>query len=322
MGGYTFDVTYSELGEKKSVMFTMGGVNVPCDAVTIKPNCSTNNGYSCTVQLNSASNNLTKNSPVSYTWTLNKVGCYDVVSVSWSGSVSASDVYTVTKDFTSAGNFIESVSVVDESGTTPKGVSCPSAMVRNVVETTPSFSVSSIVAGTGLSVVVTPSSITGCDYDASRCSYTIKKKSTGAVLASGSSYSSGALNGFAGELGEGTTTYTLTLTNYLGSTSKDFDVTYQETIPVTATSAFVSYEAGTIYSVSIGTISGSYNKFKCNVSGTANVNRAVGTFDETAITISSWSSYSNTITVTSNSEHLFILAEDIPSGMTCGLSYW
>ena len=325
VGGYTFDVTYSLAGEKKSVMFTMGGVNVPCDAVTIRPNCSSPNSYTCTVKLNSASNNLTKNNPVSYTWTLTKGGCYDVTSVSWSGAVSGSNVYTVTKGFSSASTYSESISVVDESSTTPKSVSCPSATVRNVTETKPSFNVSSLVTGTELSVAVTPTSIAGCDYDASKCSYSIKKKSTGAVLASGSSYSSGALSSFTGESTDSTTvTYTLTLTNYLGGggTSKDFNVTYYEIIPITATATFVKYIAGRTYNVSVGTISNGNDKFKCNVNSTSNVSRVVGTFDGTTLTIDPYQSRTNTVTVTSNSSHVFIVNSDRPSDMTCGLLNW
>ena len=328
-GGYTFDVTYSLAGEKKSVMFTMGGVNVPCDAVTIKSDCSTNNSYSCTVKLNSASNNLTKNNPVSYTWTLTKGGCHDVTSITWSGSVSASgsDVYTVTKGFSSASTYSESISVVDESSTTPKSVSCPSATVRNVTETKPSFNVSSIVSGTELSVTVTPSSITGCDYDASKCSYTIKKKSTGTVLASGSSYSSGALKSFTGESSDSTTvTYTLTLTNYLGGggTSKDFNVTYYVIIPKTATTTLEKYIAGRTYNVSVGTVgNGIPSNFKCKVdNGQGNNSIVAGVAGEsTTLTIPNQWNPSNSYQVSSNSSFLFKVDNNAPSGMTCGLSW-
>ena len=329
VGGYTFDVTYSLAGEKKSVMFTMGGVNVPCDAVTIKADCNTANSYSCTVKLNSASNNLTKNNPVSYTWTLTKGGCYDVTSITWSGSVSASgsDVYTVTKGFSSAGTYSESISVVDESSTTPKSVACPTATVRNVTETKPSFNVSSIVTGTELSVAVTPSSITGCDYDASKCSYTIKKKSTGTVLASGNSYSSGALNTFTGESSDSTTvTYTLTLTNYLGGggTSKDFDVTYYVIIPKTATTTFEKYIAGRTYNVSVGTVGGGVpSNFKCKVDNGQGSNSIVAGVagESTTLTIPSQWNPSNGYPVSSNSSFLFIVDNNAPSGMTCGLSW-
>ena len=318
---YKFDVTYSLAGDKKSVLFSMGGKNVVCDAVTIKADCNTNNSYSCTVKLNSASNNLTKNNPVSYTWTLTKSGCYDVTSVLWSGAVSASDVYTVTKNFTSAGTFTESVSVVDENSTTPKSVSCPSATVRNVTETKPTFNVSSIVTGTELSVVMTPTSITGCDYDASKCSYTIKKKSTGTVLASGSSYSSGALNSFTGESTDSTTvTYTLTLTNYLGGggTSKDFNVTYYEIIPITAT-PIAKYIAGRTYNVSVGSsVAGTY---ACSAASTSS-SRVLGEFNGNTLTISAWQSVSDKISVSANGSYTFIVADDAPSDLQCGVKYW
>lgn len=322
---YTHNIKYSTAGNKKSVVFSMGGKNVVCDAVTIKADCNTSNSYSCTVKLNSASNNLTKNNPVSYTWTLTKGGCYDVTSITWSGSVSASgsDVYTVTKGFSSAGTYSESISVVDESSTTPKSVSCPSATVRNVTETKPSFNVSSIVTGTELSVAVTPSSITGCDYDASKCSYTIKKKSTGTILASGSSYSSGALNTFTGESSDGTTvTYTLTLTNYLGGggTSKDFDVTYYVIIPITATTTFEKYIKGRTYNISVG--SELRNGFGCSVTSTSQSARTVGTFNGSALTIPAYNTASNKVKPSANSTgNEFIVADDAPSDLKCGISW-
>ena len=325
-GGYTFDVTYSLAGEKKSVMFTMGGVNVPCDAVTIKSSCTTNNSYSCSVNLNSASNNLTKNNPVSYTWTLTKGGCHEVTSITWSGSVSASgsDVYTVTKGFSSASTYNESISVVDESSTTPKSVSCPSATVRKVTETKPSFNVSSLVTGTELSVAVTPTSITGCDYDASKCSYSIKKKSTGTVLASGSSYSSGALNSFTGESSDSTTvTYTLTLTNYLGGggTSKDFNVTYYVIIPKTATTTLETYIKGRTYNVSVGSLGYGPKQFKCTVKSQSSSSRVVGSFNGSTLTIPANQTVTNAVSVSDNSSYEFEVAGDSPDGMTCGLSW-
>ena len=197
---YTHNIKYSTAGNKKSVVFSMGGKNVVCDAVTIKADCNTSNSYSCTVKLNSASNNLTKNNPVSYTWTLTKGGCYDVTSISWSGSVTASgsDVYTVTKGFSSAGTYSESISVVDESSTTPKSVSCPSATVRNVTETKPTCSVDGKVWATGASLTVNPKSISGCDYDNDKCGYALKKTGGSNIASSSSGYSGGSLS-IAGE---------------------------------------------------------------------------------------------------------------------------
>ena len=183
-----------------------------------------------------------------------------------------------------------------------------------MTETKPSFNVSSIVTGTELSVAVTPSSITGCDYDASKCSYTIKKKSTGTVLASGSSYSSGALNSFTGESTDSTTvTYTLTLTNYLGGggTSMDFDVTYYVIIPKTATTTFEKYIAGRTYNISVG--SETRNGFGCSGTGTT----TIGTFNGQAIS-NDWTRISLTANSTNNE---FIVADNAPSNLTCGISW-
>lgn len=323
VGGYTFDVTYSLAGEKKSVMFTMGGVNVPCDAVTIKADCNTANSYSCTVKLNSASNNLTKNNPVSYTWTLTKGGCNEVTSIAWSGAVAGSSA-SVTKTFNSAGSYSASVKVMDEGRSSASSVTCAAAEVRNVTETKPSFNVADIpVAVVGASLTVTPTSVVGCDYDSDKkCSYTLKK-SSGSPSVSGTLYQSGALKPISGESTDGTVGYTLTMTNYLNEpTTKTFNVTYVTPVDTTATTTFISYAAGAVYRVSVGTISNGNNKFKCNVGGQASVNRVVGVFDGTTLTIDSWQTRTNTVEVTSNSSHVFIVSSDRPSDMTCGLLNW
>ena len=316
-GGYTFDVTYSTVGEKKSVVFTMGGVNVPCDAVIIKSDCSTNNSYSCTVKLNSASNNLTKNNPVSYTWTLTKGGCHDVTSITWSGSVSASDVYTVTKDFTSAGTFTESVSVVDESSSTPKSVSCPSATVRNVAETAPTCSVASLTMPTDYAFAVKPSAVTGCDYDNNKCSYSLKRGST-VIASSNSGYGGGALPSISASSAD-TVGYTLTLGNYIGTGSCSFNVVYVTPVDTTATTTFISYTAGTVYRVSVG--SELLGGFVCRA-GTTNSARTVGTFNGTALTIPAYNSSSNRIKPSANStNNIFIVADNVPGDLTCGLGW-
>ena len=57
---FSFDVKYSSIGDKKSVIFSMGGQNKQCDAVTIKRRCESNT-YTCTRTRLSATDNLWKN---------------------------------------------------------------------------------------------------------------------------------------------------------------------------------------------------------------------------------------------------------------------
>ena len=322
---YTHNIKYSTAGNKKSVVFSMGGKNVVCDAVTIKADCNTNNSYSCTLKLNSASNNLTKNNPVSYTWTLTKGGCYDVTSITWSGSVSASgsDVYTVTKEFSSAGTYSESISVVDESSTTPKSVACSTATVRNVTETKPSFNVADItVAVAEASLTVTPTNVVGCDYDSDQCSY-ILKKTSGSPSVSGNHYSndSGALKPISGE-SAGKVNYTLILTNYKGSTTNTFDVTYVTPIDTSlASEGFAVYEPGSVYRISVG--NSVYNGFGCKITSHQNNNTySAGTFNGTLLTFNGWQTATGKVTPAANStDNIFVVAQDAPAGMTCGISW-
>ena len=316
---YTHAIKYSVAGDKKSVVFSMGGKNVVCDAVTVKADCNTNNSYSCTVKLNSASNNLTKNNPVSYTWTLAKSGCYDVTSITWSGSVSASgsDVYTVTKGFSSASTYSESISVVDESSTTPKSVSCPSALVRNVTETKPTCSVDGKVWATGASLTVKPKSISGCDYDNDKCGYALKKTGGSNIASSSSGYSGGSLS-IAGESSADTVNYTLTLKNKIGSGSCTFNVVYKEPTLDTVSTNYKSFGEG-IYRVTIGG-SEVRNGFGCTVSGNASSD-IIGVFNGQNIQSGSWGNLGTKVPVTLNSSYVFILYANPPSGLKCGIGW-
>jgi len=316
---YTHNIKYSTAGNKKSVVFSMGGKNVVCDAVTIKADCNTNNSYSCSRKLNSASNNLTKNNPVSYTWTLTKGGCYDVTSITWSGSVSASgsDVYTVTKEFSSAGTYSESISVVDESSTTPKSVPCSTATVRNVTETKPTCSVDGKVWATGASLTVKPKSISGCDYDNDKCGYVLKKTSGGNIASSSSGYNGESLS-IAGESSAKTVNYTLALSNKIGNGSCTFDVEYKEPILDTVSTTYKSFGEG-IYRVTIGG-SEVRNGFGCTVSGSASSD-IIGVFNGKDIQSGSWNNLGTKVPVTLKSSYVFILYANPPSGLKCGIGW-
>ena len=317
VGGYTFDVTYSLAGEKKSVMFTMGGVNVPCDAVTIKADCNTANSYSCTVKLNSASNNLTKNNPVSYTWTLTKGGCNEVTSIAWSGAVAGSSA-SVTKTFNSAGSYSASVKVMDEGRSSASSVTCAAAEVRNVTETKPTCSIDDKLWVTGESIKIAPKSISGCDYDNDKCGYVLKKTSGGNIASSSSGYNGGSLS-IAGESSAKTVNYTLALTNKIGNGSCTFDLEYVVPEEKVASTSDVSYPGGTVYRISVGDLGYGPTGFRCKVPGLDQTKVEVGSINGTPIKSCSYLWCSDTYTFSSNNTYVFSVKEGI-EGMTCLLT--
>lgn len=315
-GGYTFDVTYSLAGEKKSVMFTMGGVNVPCDKVTIESSCNTANSYSCTVKLNSASNNLTKVNPVSYTWTLNKSGCNEVTSIAWNGVVAGSSS-SVTKTFNSAGSYSPTVKVKDEGRTSDTTITCAAAVVRNVTEVAPTCSIDDKLWVTGESIKIAPKSISGCDYDNDKCGYVLKKTSGGNIASSSSGYNGESLS-IAGESSAKTVNYTLALSNKIGNGSCTFDVEYKEPILDTVSTTYKSFGEG-IYRVTIGG-SEVRNGFGCTVSGSASSD-IIGVFNGKDIQSGSWNNLGTKVPVTLKSSYVFILYANPPSGLKCGIGW-
>ena len=233
-GGWTFTVSFAKLGSKTGTYFMMDNTRIPCDDVMVEPTCNTANTYSCTGRLVSTYNNLTKSNPVTYTWTLSKNGCYDIDSVLWKGAVSEKDVLSVTKDFRSIPS-TSSVSVIatNEIGKKDTVTCSPAAVVRNVTETAPSCNVVDIpLAGTGASITVTPTSVSGCDYDSDKCSYVLEG---GSASVNGSGYGGGALRSITGETTEGSVEYTLTLSNKVGDGSCYFTVGYVTPIEVILT---------------------------------------------------------------------------------------
>ena len=313
-GGYTFDVTYSLAGEKKSVVFSMGGENLPCASVTVNNECDKDNTYSCKRTLNSTSNNLTKSNPVTYTWEVVKNGCHDVTSISWNGAVSGSSS-SVTKDFnavTNSSNSQVSVTVVDENKS--NDVECKPAYVRNEVEKEPTCSIADAIMPTNYAFTVTPSSVEGCDYDDNKCAYSLKKGSS-VVASSSSGYDGGALPSISAS-SAGTVNYTLTLTNGVGTGSCGFSVEYK--VPVSRSPNVVennefteTYDAGVMYNLSIG--SEVRSGFGCKNTGS----KTVGTLNGEAIS-NDWTK----IQVRANtSNNIFVVAEDAPANLLCGISY-
>lgn len=274
---FSFDVKYSSIGDKKSVIFTMGGQNKQCDAVTINRRCESNT-YTCTRRLVSATNNLWKND-VKYEWTFSYSGCLEDVSHTWQGALSGSTGTTVTKTYsgTSPINQSVSLSVVDElhgvGGVgSPITVNCDPVYAVYDPDLPPTCAVANKTVALGSSVVVKPASVTGCAYDNSKCSYSLTLKDDANVIVSGSSYNGGALTQFTGSSDEETLTYTLTLKNYLadGYGSCDFSVKYMAPIqvPLTHNSGSATLEADNIYEV---VYSGASYDAQLVCSGTATV---------------------------------------------------
>jgi len=323
-GGWEFTTAFSKEGTKTLTYFIMDDTRIPCEEVVVESECVGNNSYTCSIHLNSSSNNLTKANPVSYTWTLTKGGCKDILDngITWGGSVSGNEM-TVSQTFNSAGTYSVSLNVKDEGKpSTGTDVLCSAAVVRNVTEMKPSFNVADIpVAVVGASLTVTPTSVVGCDYDSDKkCSYTLKK-SSGSPSVSGTLYQSGALKPITGESTDGTVEYTLTMTNYLNQpTIKTFNVTYVTPVDITATTKFISYAAGAVYRVTVG--SEIQNGFGCTVSSSNPSARTIGSFNGVALTIPGYNTASNKIKPSANStNNIFIVADDAPADLKCGIGW-
>ena len=330
---YSFVVSYSTLGDKKSVMFTMGGENVMCEKVTVKRACESNT-YTCTGERTGATNNLWKNA-VQYTWNFAYSGCLEVTNpVTWNGTGLTVNGYTATKSYAKGtsnpvpASETVTVTVVDELGSNT--VTCtPAISVVYVEDLPPTCNVNSIDAGTGLDVAVTPSSVTGCAYDNNKCSYSLTLKDDNNVITSGSSgYNGGTLTlpSSYGSLTDGETlTYTLTLKNYLGGAggSCDFNVTYYDEIPVTASMTKQKFIAGRTYNVSTGTLgNGVPSDFVCytsNASSSPGVE--VGTMGGSTIRACSAKWCGTPKQLSSNSSYVFEVSADAPSDLQCALAY-
>lgn len=324
---FSFDVKYSSIGDKKSVIFSMGGQNKQCDAVTIKRRCESNT-YTCSTALTSATNNMWKND-VTYKWTFSQgaSNCLDVSSVNWNGSGLTINGNTATKKYpkgtTTPVNESVSLTVVDELGS--HTVNCtPNATAEYVPDVVPSFSVSDMTMPINYATVkVTPTSVAGCSYsEGNKCSYSLEDENGTVVASSTGGYTSGVLNSFSGATDEVTVNYTLTLTNYIGpSEPKTFSITYVTPEDREATTTFVGYMAGGVYMVSVP--SADRPAFKCKLqAGQGNTSYAAGVVNgTTTLTIPNQWNNSNGYPVSTGSSFLFMVNTNVPSGMTCGLDW-
>lgn len=252
---YSFEVTFTTLGVKH-IRFSMGGGNVDCpQTVEIKRRCEKNT-YSCTRSAPSPRENIWSPSgvtPVSYTWTLNKLdgSCLDVKTRTWGGAVSGTGE-SVTKSFSTEINAPVYVDVEDELGNVDKVACDYNAVAVNVPEVAPTCAVADLNWPVDYPLAVTPT-VTGCDYsvfNTDKCTYSLAKTG-GSELVGGTKYVSGALKSIDGESTAGTVEYALTMTNYRGSNSCKFDVNYVVPEPVALRYGgdYADFNAGSVYAV-------------------------------------------------------------------------
>ena len=319
-GGWEFTTSYSIVGTKTLTYFIMDDTRIPCEEVVVESECVGNNSYTCSIHLNSSSNNLTKANPVSYTWTLTKGGCKDILDngITWGGSVSGNEM-TVSQTFNSAGTYSVSLNVKDEGKpSTGTDVLCPAAVVRNVEEVAPTCSIDDKLWVTGESIKIAPKTISGCDYDNDKCGYVLKKTSGGNIASSSSGYNGGSLS-IAGESSAKTVNYTLALSNKIGNGSCSFDVEYVVPEEKVASTSNVSYPGGTVYRISVGDLGYGPTGFRCTVPGLDQTKVEVGSINGTPIKSCSYLWCSDTYTFSSNNTYVFSVKEGI-EGMTCLLT--
>jgi hypothetical protein len=284
---YEFVVSFSTVGEKDGVQFSMGGQNLGCDKVLIKRPCE-DNTYTCTGNMVSATNNLWKND-VTYRWTFSQgaSNCLDVSSVSWDNSGLTVNGNTATKTYVkgteNSVNETVTLTVVDELNENGRTVTCtPNAQAVYNPDLPPTCSVADVIKPVSTSFTVTPSSVTGCSYtDGNKCKYSLEDENGVAIASSSGGYTGGALP-ITGPDTDGEVEYTLTLENYLQDPrSCTFKVTYVTPIPVTLgyQGGYENFNAGSVYTI---TYTNSRGNLVCVGPGTVscgNGNVSVGSYD-------------------------------------------
>ena len=320
---YDFVVSFSTVGVKEGVQFSMGGENVVCDPLRVKSPCKTVNTYQCsrTKIPADANDNIWKNNPkqISYEWNLiQTAGCYEIKSIDWDGALAGEHGTSVSRTYTTAINQAVKVYITNEEDEITE-VSCASAYAVYSEEVIPNFAVSNITTFAGeASYKVTPSSITGCNYDSDKCSYELTVTGESTPLSSGSNYTGGAIT-FEGMSTDATVNYTLTLSNYLGPRSKTFDVTYVvvDETRVPSTTTFEDYAPGK-YKVT-PSIS---HTFRCKSASTPTGSPVtVGSFDGKTIASCKENWCSTGTSVSSGQAYLLIINDDAPTDLQCGYGY-
>ena len=298
---YDFVVSFSTVGVKEGVQFSMGGENVVCDPLRVKSPCKTANTYQCsrTKIPADANDNIWKNNPKQISETI--IGDRRTTSAILTNPKAL--LFSKEKEL---------IAEVTE-------VSCASAYAVYSEEVIPNFAVSNITTFAGeASYKITPSSITGCNYDSDKCSYELKVTGESIPLSSGSNYTGGAIT-FEGMSTDAKVNYTLTLSNYLGPRSKTFDVTYVvvDETRVPSTTTFEDYAPGK-YKIT-PSIS---HTFRCKSASTPTGSPVtVGSFDGKTIASCKENWCSTGTSVSAGQAYLLIINDDAPTDLQCGYGY-
>lgn len=86
-------------------------------------------------------------------------------------------------------------------------------------------------------------------------------------------------------------------------------------------SHYKSYEPGGKYDVHVNSLPEDYTRFKCNLNSEPLPDSTfIGTFGGFDLAIPSGNANSNAIALSERSYYLFVVDENAPEGITCGLS--
>lgn len=230
--------------------------------------------------------------------------CQSSYTITPTSTGTHSYTYQVTNGSRGAASCSETVTVSEKAPT----VTCPDASTQSVNST----------------VTLSPKALTGCSNG---CSYEVTTSSSGwwgtstTTVTSGSGLTSGGSFSFTGESSETSKSYTLKVSNSVGSATCDFTVKYSRSSTSVVTldyGQYVSFEAGKTYSVKSNSSGG---QFVCTVNSSKSYNRSIGTFNGTSMSMPAW----NTNTTASNPGYgntvSFVVSSNAPSDLKCGIAW-
>lgn len=298
-----------------------GYTDVQCRSGTVKSTAPS--GCSCKISNPSANNDLYQGSPVEYNWSV--TGCAgNNLKYSWSGGDVSGSGTSASGSYTSAGRYTPKVTVTNMGGTSTT-VTCETATVVNYAPPTCSVDdMSHVYIGSAVSVL--PSSLAGCDYDSDGCNYAIDGGTTGGTGDSG--YKGGKITGLIGEPNAGDIgSYTLTLTNKIGTGYCNFDVAYADAdVVISSKGGSTSVSSGSIVQISSDLTSGvlrcyhgSWQNHNCtvNIESAAMVEQSLGSCQGG----SNWGNYIDFPLSSLNADRIAVITfTGVDNGaITCGV---
>ena len=298
-----------------------GYTDVKCVSGTVKSTAPS--GCSCAITNPSANNDLYQGSPVEYDWSV--TGCSgNNLKYSWSGGGVSGSGSSASGSYTSVGSYTPKVTVTNMGGTSTS-VTCETGEVVNYAPPTCSVEdISHVYIGSAVSVL--PSSLAGCDYDSDGCNYAITGGTTGGTGDSG--YKGGKITGLIGEPNAGDVgSYTLTLTNKIGTGYCNFDVAYADAdVVISSKGVSTSVSSGSIVQISSDLTSGvlrcyhgSWQNHNCtvNIESATMVEQSLGSCQGG----SNWGSYIDFPLSSLNADRIAIITfTGVDNGaITCGV---